>query len=223
VETGVAATESPPPEPALSSVPEPAEAGAADDLFTEDEPAPESAPESATEKTILEPSPEALAAWRMASRWSLAAAVYAKSQTTDQHDKLFEEAEQAAETVGTTLPEFPTSVENNHEKAVIDFLLTTGTAKLTAQLTEKNSPQYAALAALAARTNLLLLVYTPKSQQLDPLIAEIKQAAEDSGLPSELWANLVSMLDQRASFTDVKREVLALHTAVGNYLAGNSQ
>lgn len=219
VKTEVAATESLTPEPALPSVPEPAEAVEADELFAEDE----RAPESATERTTLEPSPEALAVWRMASRWSLAAAVYAKGQATDQHSELLEEAQRAAETVGTTLPEFPPSAESNHEKAVIDFLLTTGTANLTAPLADKYSSQYAALATLATKSNALLLVYTPKSQQLDPLIAEIKQAAENSGLPAELWANLVSMLDQRAPFADVKREVLAFHTAVGSYLAGNSQ
>jgi hypothetical protein len=219
VETEVAATESTMPESALPSVPEPAEAVEADELFAEDEPATE----SATEKTTLEPSPEALDVWRMASRWSLAAAVYAKSQATDQHGELLKEAQRAAETVGTTLPEFPASADNNHEKVLIDFLLTTGTANLTAQLTEKYSPQYAALATLATKSNALLLVYTPKSQQLDPLIAEIKQAAENSGLPAELWANLVSMLDQRAPFADVKREILAFHTAVGSYLAGKPQ
>lgn len=216
VEAEIAATETN-PEPGLPSEPEPAQAVEADKLFAEDEPAVE----PATEKTTLEPSPQALAVWRMASRWSLAIAVYAKSQSTDQHGELLEEARRAAETMSITLPEFPRDTNDNHEKAVIDYLLTTGTASLAAPLTEKYSPQYAALATLAVKTNALLLVYTPKSQQLGPLITEIKQEAEDSGLPAELWANLMTMLEQRAPFADVKREVLAFHTSVADYLTAN--
>ncbi len=202
-------------EPTVAATEAPAEPIETDDLFGTDEPTAKPAAENAP----LVPSPDALAVWRMASRWSLAAAVYAKSPTTDRHGELLKEAERSAETLGETLPELPTSADHNHEKAMIDYLLTTGTASLTARLTEKYSSQYAALATLAAKTNALLLVYTPKSQQLGPLIAELQQAAEDSGMPEELWSNLVTMLEQRAPFVDVKQEILAFHAAVSDYLA----
>ena len=78
------------------------------------------------------------------------------------------------------------------------------------KLNEDYVPEYEALAELAVRTNALLLVYTPKSQQLDPLISSIRQSAEASGLPAELWTELVLMLERREPFAAVKQRVLAV-------------
>jgi len=191
-----------------------------------DEAIVEPQPEPAVEKDstdILRPSRTALAAWRMSSRWSLAAAIYAKGQGADRYSDLWKQANIAAEVVNGKLPEFPTSDASDLEATVIGFLLDAGTKQLADPLAGEFDPQYAALAELAAKTNVLLLVYTPKSQQLERLVIEIRQAAEASGLPPELWSELVAMLERREPFADVKQQVLAMHTAVGDYLAGKGE
>ncbi len=192
------------------------------DIFASDE---ESAPEESpvAEVDVMRPSRTALAAWRMSSRWSLAAAIYAKGQGVDRYSDLLKQANFAAELVNGKLPEFPTSENSDLEATVIGYLLESGTKQLADPLGEKLSPQYAALAELAAKTNVLLLVYTPKSQQLERLVIEIRQAAEASGLPPELWSELVAMLERREPFAAVKQQVLAMHTAVGDYLAGEGE
>ena len=201
--------------------PEPTAEETSADIFVSDEKKTATSTESPpSEIDVMRPSRTALATWRMSSRWSLAAAIYAKGQGADRYGDLLNQANFAAELVGSELPEFPPSDGSDLEATVVGFLLESGSAQLADKLSEKFSPAYAALAEFAAKTHALLLVYTPKSQQLDPLIAEIRQAAGNSGLPPELWSELVAMLERREPFAAVKQQVLAMHAAVGDYLAG---
>jgi hypothetical protein len=169
---------------------------------------------------VMRPSRTALAVWRMSSRWSLAAAIYAKGQPEERYRDSLDQAKYAAELVGIELPVFPVSEGMPLETAVISYLLDANTTTFVDNLGEEYIPEYQSLAELAIRTNALLLVYTPKSQQLDPLVSSIYQAAERSGLPLELWTDLISMLERRESFATVKQHVLSFHAAVAGYLAG---
>lgn len=188
-----------------------------DSLFAEATPA-EELPRHLPE--VMHPSRIALAVWRMSSRWSFAAAIYAKGQPEERYRDSLDQAIYAADLVGVELPSFPISEGMPLETAVIRYLLDAGSAAFVNKLDDDYIPEYQALAELAIRTNALLLVYTPKSQQLDPLISSIRQAAEKSGLPPQLWTTLISMLERREPFADVKQEVLSFHAAVGDYLAG---
>jgi hypothetical protein len=115
---------------------------------------------------VMRPSRTALAVWRMSSRWSFAAAVYAKGQPEERYRDSLEQAAYAADLVGVELPAFPASEGMALEMAVISYLLDAGPAAFVNKLSEDYVPEYEALAELAIRTNALLLVYTPKSQQL---------------------------------------------------------
>lgn len=190
-----------------------------------EDPSPENEPSHVAPPLPVEtlrPSRTALAVWQMSSRWSLAAAIYAKNQPEASYRELLDKAAYAADLVGLELPTLPTSAGMNLETAVIGYLLDTGTATFVTKLGENYVPEYEELARLAVRTNALLLVYTPKSEQLDPLIASIRQAAEGSGLPLSLWSELVTMLEERAPFAEVKQRVMAFHTEVSDYLAGEN-
>jgi hypothetical protein len=169
---------------------------------------------------LMRPSRTALAMWRMSSRWSLAAAIYAKGQPEERYRDSLDQAKYAATLLGVELTSFPVSEGMPLETAVIGYLLDADSASFVKKLGDGYVPEYEALAELAIRTNALLLVYTPKSQQLEPLVKSIRQAAEQSGLPPELWADLVSMLERREPFNVVKQRVLSFHAAVGDYLTG---
>jgi hypothetical protein len=177
---------------------------------------------TAPDVDVMRPSRTALAAWRASSRWSLAAAIYAKGQAKDRYEDLLDEAAYAGNLVGVELPELPTGDGDELQSAVINYLLRDGNARFAEQLSAGYVPEFQALCKLAIKTHTLLLVYTPKSQQLDPVIAEIREAAENSGLPHMYWNEVVGMLERRAPFADVKQKVLAMHAEVGDYLAGNS-
>jgi hypothetical protein len=209
-----------------------ADAGAEQPAIPENEDPDDEAEATAPEETatvepsdsntveVMRPSRTALAVWRMSSRWSFAAAVYAKGQPEERYRDSLEQAAYAADLVGVELPAFPASEGMALETAVISYLLDAGPAAFVNKLSEDYVPESEALAELAIRTHALLLVYTPKSQQLEPLISSIRQSAENSGLPAELWTDLVSMLERREPFADVKQRVLAFHAEVGDYLAG---
>jgi hypothetical protein len=191
---------------------------ATDDLLPTEAAPAEELPSSTAE--VMRPSRTALAVWRMSSRWSLAAAIYAKGLPEERYRNTLDQATYAAGLVGVELPSFPVSEGMARETAVVGYLLDAGTAGFVNKLDEDYIPEYQSLAELAIRTNALLLVYTPKSQQLAPLISSIRQVAENSGLPAELWTELITMLERREPFAAVKQQVLSFHAAVGDYLAG---
>lgn len=169
---------------------------------------------------LMRPSRTAYAVWRMSSRWSMAAAIYAKEQPVDRYRDFLDQAAYAADIVGVDLPPLPVSDGIPLEIAVISYLLDSNSNMIVQSLDDDYDPAYGALAELAIRTNALLLVYTPKSQRLDSLIASIRQSAENSHLPPELWLELITMLERRDPFADVKQRVLAFHTEISDYLAG---
>ncbi len=223
--------ENPPtPPPSTEAQPEEASEEIFDDPFAEEESTPEQPEaEKAKEEEIVEPelaeilrpSRTALAAWRMSSRWSYAAAIYAKGLGKDYYSDPLQQAEYAADLLEMKLPEFPEIEAADRQNAMIGFLLQAGRSQIAEELSAKFSPEYTALSELAIKTNVLLLVYTPKSPHLEPIVAAIRQAAENSTLPSTLWSSLVDLLEQRAPFTEVKSAVLQLHQQVADYLGGS--
>jgi len=172
------------------------------------------------EENVVRPSRTALANWQMSSKWSMAAALYAKSVPADRYEDLLQQAAYASRLVEVELPPLPEKVSAGHEAKVISFLLRDGQAKLADQLAKEFGEEHSALAEFAIRTQLLLLIYTPRSTELDPYIQEIQDAAERSELPQSLWKSLVQKLQQRASYAEVKQEVYRLHEDISAYLGG---
>jgi hypothetical protein len=89
----------------------------------------------------------------------------------------------------------------------------------TAGFAERFTPAEAALAELAIRSHLLLLVYSPQADIAAEHTAAIRAAAEKSGLPASLWQPLVTLLEDRAPFVAVRPEVFQLHRQVAKYLS----
>lgn len=193
-----------------------------EDLATSTDSAGAEVPETETDGVdVLQPSRTALATWRMCSRWSYAAALRAKHVDERAVNAVLEQAKYAAELLSIELPPLPEGGEDS-STTIINYLVETGRNQIADQLAAGYSPQYAAIAELAVKTHVLLLVYTPKSRHLDPIVAAIRQAAEDSGLPTDLWAELVQELEDRDSFEQVKQTVLRLHEDVSAYLAATT-
>ena len=174
-----------------------------------------------TPKVGLKPSPRAQAAWRMSSRWSLAVAIYSKGMRKEAYQEPWKDAKDSAEFLNLELPPLPEPLGGeNLQSTGIDYLLHSGRSGIAEQLTLEQLPEYSALAELAIKTHGLLLVYTPQSQNLETLEAEILAAAQDSSLPRNIWDKLVALLTARAPYKEVKQEVLKLHGVVSDYLAG---
>ncbi|HCK42095.1 MAG: hypothetical protein MKZ95_03480 [Pirellulales bacterium] len=154
----------------------------------------------------------ALATWRMASKWSFAAARLAKGQGPDRYAEELEQAQYAARLIQVELPDLPKDLpEKGREKALVAFLLTDAGPKLSRQLLEQFDKRHAALADLAIRTHVLLLIYTPKNPRIADILSEVQQAAQDSDLPEKVWIELVNLLESRAEFKKVKMAIYELH------------
>lgn len=212
------------PEPGTPSLPVSAEFPTTTDNSAEVEAAWENEAPAAEvietpEVEILPPSRTALATWRMSSRWSLAAAIYAKGQPVESYRDLLDQATYAAGLIDMELPQFPTAASEELQKFVASYLLHEGSEQFADELRGEYPIEYAALAEFAIRTNALLLIYTPKSNQLDSVVESIRTAVTNSGLPAEYWEKLIGMLDRREPFADVKAEILAMHASICDYLS----
>jgi len=136
------------------------------------------------------PSPRnAVAAWRVGSKWSLAAAYFSKGLESSRYSELLEQAEYAAKLLEIELPALPDpelaeSVgKEAFQQLVVRYLLEESGPELLEQLGENFPTADEALAELAIKTHALLLVYTPGNKDLEPLVSAISLAAENSGLP----------------------------------------
>lgn len=174
----------------------------------------EAAPPEAVPTERDSPSRSRLAAWKLSSTWSLAAGLMARGHTGSRFESLLQDAGAAAEQLQIELPELsPRALHNRSPSEIVAFLLEEAGPDLAEQLKSRYGNQHAALAELAIKTNLLLLIYTPRSSRLDPLVETIHTAAENSGLSRDVWREILSLLDRRATYDQVKAAVFALHRA----------
>lgn len=159
-----------------------------------------------------EPARTALAAWRMGSKWSLAAAYFGKGLGPERYGESLEQAEYAARLLDVQLPAFSqVSNDANLQSATAAFLLEEAAPRLVEQVSRFFPTDHSALVELALKTHSLLLIYTPRSEGLDSLIADIRRAAENSALAEDVWRELIDLLEQRAEFAKVKLAVFELH------------
>jgi hypothetical protein len=184
--------------------------------------APEPSPPATIEleEPELKPDPRtALAAWRLASKWSLAVGIYGKGYGADRYGDVWNQAEREADALGVVLPPVPQDVAAEDLAATAaTMLLEEAGPDLAAEVGRRHSSQFQVLCDLAIKTHGLLLIYTPDSREVKPLIAAIRRSADDSTLPAEFWTPLVELLDARAEFPDIKRAVFQLHKQAEEHL-----
>jgi hypothetical protein len=162
---------------------------------------------------------EQLHAWRAVSQWSLAAAMQAKGLDAAQYDPVLAEATAAAGAIGLELPPLPASdSDDSTEQAVIDSLRDDAGPAVAAALGKKFGAAEQAAAELSIQSRLWLLTYTPQNDAAVAEAAAARQAAQASGLPAELWAPLVQLVEARAEFLAVRQAVFDLDRRVEAHL-----
>ena len=173
------------------------------------------------EARLPEKAGTGLAAWEMSSRWSMAAALQVKGREVDTYGTRLKRARDDARLLGVELPELPLHEEGaDRLERNLTFLLEEAGPQLAIQLGELHGADHAALVELATKTYVLLLNYSPNSPQLEPVIGAIRQAAESSGLPKEIWSELIDLLNARADFKQVKAAIFQLHQQASAFLGG---
>ncbi len=215
------------PPPQARATPQPT----ADDLFGDD-------PNDQPVVIVLRPPPAAdptttdlprvgvvtpqdrLDAWTAASDWSLAAAAAAKGLAPDRYANYLAAAEQAAAALGLELPPLPAADDGPSLEAEAVAALRSGAgAELVAQIADRTDDATSAAARLALDAHLMLLVYSPRTDDGPAAAAAIRAAAQEAALPADLWQPLANLLDRRAEFTSVRSAVFALREDVARHLA----
>ena len=186
------------------------------DLFNDSDDA-----EASKTADLLTSSQAAAAAWKLGSKWSLAAAYYAKGLDQSRINAPLEQAREAALLLEIQLPDFPENLEQGiRQSTIVRYLLEEDGEVFLNQLHESLSKQHAALVELAIKSHTLLLAYRPDSKGLDPLVVEINKAAETSGLPEAVWRELIDLLNERSDFANIKKAVFKLHDEAVAHLDG---
>ncbi len=161
-----------------------------------------------------------LAAWEMGSKWSMAVALQAKGSDVARFGEQLEQARESARMLGVNLPELPSyGAGDDRLSQNLTYLLEGAGPRLASELGELHGADHAALVKLAIKTHILLLNYSPSSKKLEPVIDAIRQAAENSRLPEDIWRELVDLLVARADFKQVKAAIYQLHPQVTDYLS----
>jgi len=201
--------------------PGPEQPVAEDALADLEEPSANEAPTETTPESTNSTSPRTtIAIWQMGSKWSLAAAYYAKGIGIDRYGNLLDEANYAAQLISLELPGFSDLGDDPKRQAQIaTFLINNAGPKLVEAVADKYSKPDAALADLAIKTHALLLVYTPLNEELETIVTAVRSSAEKSTLPTEIWSPLVELIEQRATFDEVKKSVFQLHKQVSAHLS----
>ena len=213
---------------------------------TSTQPSAESGPTAKSEASEVPPavsrqspreSHTAKAAWQLGSRWSLGAAIYAKGLPAERYQPILEQAASAARRLHVEWTPLPDATpQQDPVVTVVAFLLDDQGPKLAGVLEKQYDASHAALLELAIRSNLLLLVYSPRNlshthrppatkgpakealgrglldqEQFQAWVDRLAELAGHSDLPAATWGPLLDALRNQAPYAEVKRAVFKLH------------
>jgi hypothetical protein len=148
----------------------------------------------------------------------------AKQLPAERYAPIRDGAAAAASELGLTLPPLPLPTTNQTlEQAVVEALGGEPTESFVEAASERFGAEASALAALAIRSNLLLLTYSPRRDDLAAQAAEFRTMAEASGLPSDAWTPLVDLLGDGGQFVAMRSAIFELHRRVDSLLAETSR
>jgi hypothetical protein len=161
------------------------------------------------------------AAWQLGSKWSLAALARERGASFDNVTKWLEQANTLARFLGASLSQLPPPLSDREvsTRAMVRHLFAEG-QRVGRQLAERYGPDHAALFELGVKSNLLLVLYEPKTPVAETLARSIAKARDEAGSPVELWQPLLDAMAEGREPAAVRQLVFRLHEEVDRSLAG---
>jgi hypothetical protein len=101
-------------------------------------------------------------------------------------------------------------------------LITEG-QRIGREIATKHGADHVALFELALKSNVLLVLYVPRSPVSEALGISMAQAREASGLPAELWQPLLTSVAEGRETEVVRRLVFQLHEDVDRLLSAATE
>ncbi len=158
--------------------------------------------------------------WELGGRLSLAAIAAANGAPAAAVNKVYQSAQELGAGLGVEVPPLPERVLDK-PKASADaraYLLRDAGAAIAGKLGAAYGADHSALFEVAVKSNLLLLLYLPGDQDSTTIADVIKRRSADARLPEEIWRDLVTKIEGRATFDVVKNAVTKMHGDVRRLL-----
>ncbi|MEM7314668.1 MAG: hypothetical protein AAF497_16090 [Planctomycetota bacterium] len=161
-----------------------------------------------------------LLAWRLGSKLSGAAVMHSQGADASKTQATFKLAEQAAASLGVSVPLLPELVGDKTKDTVraIEYLLATAGRQLHGQLVAKYGRSHAALLEVAIKSNLLTMIYAPGDSTSLAAAKAIQDRGPHAELPEVVWKSLTNGIEKEMDRRSVVLMVLKMHTDVENIL-----
>ena len=160
-------------------------------------------------------------AWLLGSKLSLAALANGRGAPAADVANWFDQSQKLAQMLGASAAALPQESGSNAATLpdqALSYLFAQG-QQLGQVLARDHGAEQAALFELAVKSNILLALYQPGAGVIGALSDAIRQAAERSKLPAEIYQPLLDGLAQNAPAADVRDAVFKLHSDVDRYLS----
>lgn len=162
------------------------------------------------------PPPIKLVAWKLGSQFNLAGVLSHRSSDPQATNKIYAKAKKLADLAGVEIPELP---EKGELPKLLKFLDETNKS-LAEKIGDKHGKEAGKLFDMASMTVVLLLVYEFDDKEMNQKFADgLSERGKENGLPEDLWKPVVSLVEKKGSFDDLKSAVLKMDDDVAEYLA----
>ncbi len=163
-----------------------------------------------------------LLAFRLGGKLSIV--VLAKDQGTDAERvaSWLKQSQALAKYLQVAVPPIPASIGNPPATMISDeaFDFIVGPIrKIGWQLSKNHGKEHAAIFEVAIKSNLALVIYTPKSEDNNVLERSIRTAAHKAGLPKDLVKPLLDVIIARRPTHEIQSAVYTFHRQVDAYLS----
>ena len=160
-------------------------------------------------------------AWQLGSKLSLASILSTETNDTALVNGQFALARDAAGKLGIDLPALPDRTGNKVENSAtaLHYLLARTGNPIGSILREKLGPAHAAIFEIALKSNILLMLYGPGEKEGGTIAGVVRARTGDAGLPDAMTDKLLRLIDQQASYAEVKAEVFQIHDVAPLFIA----
>lgn len=162
-------------------------------------------------------------AWILGSRLSVAGALHSQpGNNAELVNREFAKASAAAKAFGINkLPSLPAKKGNKVEDsaAALYYLLNTVGSPIGGILAKEYGAEHAAVFETALKANTLLILYGPNDSTTNTLAGVIRSRSLRVESLSSLTAPLLKLIDQKASYELIKKELLELNDTAPKFMA----
>lgn len=160
-------------------------------------------------------------AWVLGSKLSMAGTLHAQGADKALIARQFAAASAAATSFGLKLPSLParTGDRVKDSASVMHYLITTTGNPIGSVLVKSYGAEHSAIFEVALKSNMLLILYGPGESTAKTIAGVIRSRAANAKYMNGMTAKLLQLIDQQATFEQVKAELFDIHELAPQFIA----